>query len=356
VVLRLLGKKPSALFNRRVLRIVPARWGQMDDTSAWYERAAVELRETSDLQVAWATGVAADFEVVELIDRLPREHRQPSLVFSVANWLGAPAAAYPEWRAWLVEHWPRVEAAARDRRTQTNEPLRCIPLLAALARIPGPLALLELGASAGICLGVDRYSYRFDDGAVIGVGAPLLECVTTGIGVAPTALPAIAWRRGIDFAPLSVAADEDRRWLEALLPPDRADRLARLRAACDTLAADPPEVAAGDALGALEEQALQAPEAATLVVVALGTLVYLAPPARSEVIATASRLGAHLVTLEPVSALPELAARLAGRHAPEPTPFLLALDGDPLAYSSAHGDRLSWLTPVGQPGVSGLPT
>ena len=53
--------------------------------------------------------------------------------------------------------------------------------------------------------------------------------------------------------------------------------------------------------------------------------------------------------MEPVSALPEVAARLAALTAPEPTPFVLALDAEPLAYVSAHGDRLSWLSPVGQP-------
>src|SRR5687767_1403944 len=71
-------------------------------TSDWYRRAAVELAGTSDLQVAWAEGIAADETVVALIDRLPREHRQPSLVFSVARWLGAPAAAWPEFREFLV--------------------------------------------------------------------------------------------------------------------------------------------------------------------------------------------------------------------------------------------------------------
>src|SRR5688500_18865400 len=110
-------------------------------TSDWYRRAAVELADTSDLQVAWAEGIAADATVVALIDRLPREHRQPSLLFSVARWLGAPAAGWPEFREFIVEEWPRIEAAARVRRTQTNEVGRCAPLLAALDRIAGPIAL-----------------------------------------------------------------------------------------------------------------------------------------------------------------------------------------------------------------------
>ena len=70
-------------------------------TADWYARAAVKLAATSELQVAWATTVANDPELLELIDRLPREHRQPSLLFSVASWCGAPAVADPSWRQWI---------------------------------------------------------------------------------------------------------------------------------------------------------------------------------------------------------------------------------------------------------------
>jgi hypothetical protein len=320
-----------------------------DDTAAWFRRAAVELGATSELQVEWANGIAEDPDVLALVDELPREHRQPSLIFSAARFAGAPAACWPDLRDWLVASWPRVEAVARERRTQTNEVGRCAPLLAALDRVPGPLALVELGASAGLCLGLDRYAYRFDDGPVLGDGEPLLSCTTTGAGTAPTSLPRIVWRRGVDLTPLSPADPDDMAWLEALLPPDRPDRLARLRAASTRLAADPPEVIAGDALEELPGLVTAAPADATTVVIALGTLVYLPPAARLEILRRAGELGARLVTLEPVSALPPVAEKLAGLSAPDPTPFVLALDGEPLAYASAHGDRLSWLTPVRQP-------
>lgn len=331
-----------------------------DHTAAWYRRAADELRSTSELQTAWASGVAADPVVAERIARLRREHRQPSLIFSVANLLGAPAATYSEWRVWLLANWDAVAGEAAVRRTQTNEPQRCAPLVAALARIPGPLALLELGAAAGLCLLADRYSYRFDDGPALGEGSPVVTCETSGKGTAPDALPDIVWRRGIDLAPLSATDLDDRAWLEALLPPDRPERLARLRAALATAAvtaiAHPPLVVAGDALAELTAQIAvaraEAPADATLVVVSLGTLVYLPPADRAAVLATATALGARVVTLEPQSALPEVAARIETDRltAPDPTPFLLALDGIPVAYASAHGDRLSWLS--ADPGLS----
>jgi hypothetical protein len=90
-------------------------------------------------------------------------------------------------------------------------------------------------------------------------------------------------------------------------------------------------------------------------VIALGTLVYLPPADRDAVVRVAAELGARLVTLEPATALPEVAARLGDLTAPEPTGFVLALDSEPIAFTSAHGDRLSWLTPVGQPDAGAAP-
>jgi hypothetical protein len=327
-------------------------------TADWYARAAVELAATSELQVAWALTVAADSELLELIDRLPREHRQPSLLFSVASWCGAPTVAGPAWREWVVEHWPAIEEAARTRRTQTNEVGRCIPLLIGLDRVSGPIALIELGAAAGLCLAVDRYSYRFDGGAVLGQGEPLVSATTTGVGTAPTRLPRIVWRRGVDLAPLAVTSPDDVRWLEALLPPDRPDRRARLSTAIATVRDDPPTVVQGDALAALPRLVAaaraEAPDA-TVVIAALGTLVYLPPQRRDEVVDAASALGARLLSFEGAGVLPGVAARLPGLSAPHPTPFVLALDGEPLAHAGPHGDPVSWLSPAPPAGQPGLP-
>jgi len=323
----------------------------MNTTAEWYERAARELGATSQLQVGWARQVAIDPELVQLIDLLPRDHRQPSLLFAVTNWLGAPAVAGPAWRDWVVGNWPAVERAARSRRTQTNEVLRCVPLLLGLDRIVDrvsePIALLELGASAGLCLAVDRYSYRFDDAPLLGKGAPVLETSTSGAGRAPTRIPRIAWRRGVDLAPLDPTDPDDVRWLEALLPPDRLERRERLLAAVSTVRDDPPAVVVGDALAALPELAAaaraEAPDA-TLVIAALGTLVYLPPEQRNAVVDAASNLGAHLLSFEGAGVLPGVAARLQGLSAPHPTSFVLAVDGEPIAYARPHGDGVSWLS------------
>jgi hypothetical protein len=320
-----------------------------DPTAAWFRRAAVELAPHSALHAEWASRWADDDELLGLADLLPRERRQPSLLFSCLDAAGLPVLdGWERLRPAIVAHWSEVAAIASRSRTQTNEIGRCAPLLLALQRVEGPIALLELGASAGLCLAVDRWSYRFEreeDGetVVLGSGAPELVCRISGAGPLPARLPEVVWRRGIDLAPMSAGDAADRRWLESLIPPDRPDRRARLRAALAAVQDDPPRVVEGDALGALAVTAADAPDDATLVVVSLGTAVYLAPDARAALLPAVRSLGARAVTLEAASAIPSIGTAAAGREAPHPSPFLLAIDGEPIAAVAPHGDRVSYL-------------
>ena len=148
-----------------------------------------EVRGTSPCYEEWALGVAADEHVLALLDALPEPRRQPNLVFTAARYTGIPAGPYAEFREALLATWPAVREVVLRRRTQTNEPGRCAVLLPLLASLPQPLALLEAGASAGLCLYPDRYAYRYDDRPVLGSGAIVMDCATTGPVPFPAACP-----------------------------------------------------------------------------------------------------------------------------------------------------------------------
>ena len=123
--------------------------------------AEVEARGVSDVYDDWASGVAGDDEVLALLEALPAAKRQPNLVFAAARLVGAPVGPYRPFREWLLARWAEVEPEIRGRSTQTNEAARCAVLLPVLSALEGPLALIEVGASAGLCLQPHRYGYRY---------------------------------------------------------------------------------------------------------------------------------------------------------------------------------------------------
>ncbi|WP_210507135.1 DUF2332 domain-containing protein [Naasia sp. SYSU D00057] len=315
------------------------------DTADWYLRFADgEAAGRSVIYEEWARGVAADPEVLALLDGLPEQKRQPNLVFSTARLLGAPSGIWPVFREWLLAHWDAVAEEARVRSTQTNEPGRCAALLPALALVPGPLALIEVGASAGLTLIPDRYAYRYDDdrrGEVrIGDGDLVLECATAGGVPLPSAPPDVRWRCGIDLHPLNLS-DGDVHWLETLVWPEAEDRRRRIRAAVAIARRDPPRIVRGDVVDALREVVAQVPDGLTPVVVSSGTLVYVPGLRRAAFRHLVRELGCRLLALEGMRVFPDLTPERV--PATPGTPFLVTLDESPVAVADAHGRWLTWL-------------
>lgn len=326
----------------------------MRDTADWYRGfAEVDARHRSAIYEAWAFGIADDPAMVALIDELPETRRQPSLVFAVSRLLGAEPVGFDAFRSWLVENWSRVRPGVEARLNQTNEPGRSAAILPAIAQLPGPLALLEVGASAGLCLYPDRYSYRYTGGDGVatvdpsdGESAVLLECAITGPVPVPGRLPDVVWRGGIDLAPLDVAKPEDREWLETLAWPEEDARRDRIRSAIGIARTDPPLLVAGDATDALLELAGTAPSDATLVLITSGVLVYLPYLERLRFIDLARRLDARWVSLEGVAVIPSVQQRVQARLHPTSGGFVLALDEHPLSFAGPHGQSLDWFEPA----------
>jgi hypothetical protein len=315
-------------------------------TSTWYRSfGEFEARGQSAIYEQWALGVADDRALIALIDELPLQKRQPNLIFACARLLGAPEGGYAGFRRWLVQHWPAVVPEALSRSTQTNEARRCASLLPALALIPGPLALLEVGASAGLCLFPDRYSYSYDGELQIdpatGPSEVLLECSTAGGLPRPTAVPQVAWRAGLDLRPLDVREPDDTHWLETLIWPEQHERRARLRAAIRIAAVDPPRIVRGDA-SELAPLAAEAPDDATLVVITSAVLVYLPFAQRMRFVESVRTLDARWISLEGLRGLPSVRAALSDDGGPEAR-FVLALDEVPLAFTGPHGQSLDWI-------------
>lgn len=302
---------------------------------------------TSPLYQEWATGIAADDDILRLLDALPEAVQQPNRIFAAARWAGGPLTGYAQWREWLAAHWDRVSAVAAERTTQTNEPTRCATLLPQLAAIPGPVALLEVGTAAGLCLLPDRYAYEYTSPRGIhrlGDGSVVLPCRIDDAEAVPTRLPDVVWRRGIDLAPIDAADPTAIDWLATLVwpGPDHDGRVSRLRAAAAVATADPPPIVQADLLDALPEVAAAAPRDATLVIFHSAVLLYLDRAQRRRFVETVDAVraarGGDAVWLsnETSGTLPEIDARLPdGLESAHR--FVQTVDGLPVALAGQHG-------------------
>jgi hypothetical protein len=110
-----------------------------------------EAHGRSALYETLARGVANDVRTLFMLAKLPRAKQQPNLLFAAVKYLYGAPESWEQLRALLDEHFDEIGGVIMAQSTQTNEPARCATLVPLLARLPQPLALLEVGAAAGLC-------------------------------------------------------------------------------------------------------------------------------------------------------------------------------------------------------------
>ncbi len=319
------------------------------DAAGNYRTFARECAGRCPPYQALAGAVAEDGLVLGFLGALPEEKRQPNLLFAASRYLLGVPPDIAALRGLVRRDGDGLAAVMLARRTQTNEPARCATLLPALAALPQPLALIEVGASAGLTMLPDRYSYDYSSGPggrrVDGTdpAAPLLRCAVTGPAPVPARVPAVAWRAGLDLSPLDVTDPDDVRWLHCLVWPGEGDRDQRLAAAIAAARRDPPPLHRGDLRTGLPALAARAPAGARLVVYHSAVLAYLPAPDRRQFAGTVRGLGAAWLSNEAPGVV-------EGLHGPGRggMPFLLGRDGRvPLAYADGHGSWLHWIAGAG---------
>lgn len=334
--------------------------------------------------------IAADPELSSLLLEAPPGQRLPVLLLAalhdlvldhpelpLARWYpsvgGDPdhsAALHDALRSAVDQHRDRLVDRVQHRQVQTNEVNRCVGWRAALSVVCAdddrPLALIEVGASAGLNLGFDRYRIEFDGAGLDGsVGPP-----DSGVHLSTTVrsgrwpdlarpLPPVVDRVGLDQHPLDPTDEDDARWLTACCWPEQRARVDRLRAALAATTADPPRLVTGDLVDDLADLIDGAPDGTHTVVMSSWALAYVERERRSQFVqvlrARSERVAARggrltLLTLEADHLLPWITPPPVADDAPAEVRHasLLAVtgfdDGEargvPLARCQAH---LAWM-------------
>jgi hypothetical protein len=246
-------------------------------------RAGVAIHEAlgAKLYAALCAGAADDAGLVELASH-GQAGAQPMHLFSAVHDLLLAEPEHPLGRYYATvcenpeppgEAFTPFARFCRERRAEILERLhgrtvqstyveRCrslLPPLSEVARHAGePLALVEIGCSAGVLLTVDAYSYDLGGRTAGPADAPVaLEGDLQG-GPA-LRIPRIGARIGLDLHPVDVRDPAARRWVLALCFPELRAHQARLATALDVVARTDIRMLAGDALATLPQVLAETP-------------------------------------------------------------------------------------------------
>lgn len=316
--------------------------------SAWYRWFGEhDARGRSPSYARLAVAVADDAELCRRIDALPPPKQQPNLLFAAVRYLEGPTDDWHHFRSFVSDRWSAITEVMASHSTQTNEAGRCASMLPVLAALRQPLSLLELGASAGLCLYPDRYQYRYGD-TVVGRSPVVIDVSCSGPVPVPASLPRVVRRRGVDLAPRDVTDPHDLAWLRACIWPEQVDRQARFEGAAAIVADDPPELLTADVVDVLPDLLDDATESAATTVVFHSTVaMYLSVEQREELAQTLrGRSDVVWVSNEAPGLVPglETAARPPAGQNQESYMEIGVGGREVVALTGPHGSWLSWLS------------
>lgn len=272
--------------------------------------------ERSPLYSTLNRQIAEHPDLVELLTAAPDEQQLPVLLLAavhslvlaepdleLAAWYPTtsaeprPTDPFPAFARLCRDRADEIRSIVRTHSVQTNEVGRCALLLPPLGLVEtevGPLALIDVGTSAGLNLHLDRFEYVYSPGGRVGAPSPVvLECGVRGDIPIPPRLPTIVSRLGIDRSPVDITDPDSARWLLACVWPDQPDRFRRLAAAIDLAATGPASVVRGDAVETVAAAVRTHGERAHPVVIDSWVLNYLPEQRRRDYVAELDRAGGH---------------------------------------------------------------
>ena len=332
--------------------------------------------------------VAASDEVIDFILEAPPQAHMPTVLLACVHFLLLDGRRHP-----LVEVYEGTSVADPGplflqfcldnrgsllelmayRHTNTNEVGRSAvlgPALVAaaerLGRPDGPLALVDVGCSAGLNLLCDGYLLEYPG---LGTTGPAdsevrIRCDVTG-GAPPVrpSLPSISSRVGIDLDPVDLGDPDEFRWQLACVWPDTG-RLPRSRRALELARAAKPHIVQGDAVETVGRVLADLPDDVAPVVLTTWALAYLSREARVAFVDALAQASAAMgrpvawVSGEADGVVPPLSgieaptddhgveASLLGLVVFDASGEAACAQADLLAFIHPHGTWIDWRAPV----------
>jgi len=255
---------------------------QMDHplSARFREFAEAECKDSSPLYYALSQSIAGDDSILAIAGRSAPGQPVPNLLFAAVHHLLlagvehplagfyaslnpvplAPADAFPHFKDFVRSHREEIVFLLGSRLVQTNEVRRSAYLFPALSFAAShfesrPLALIEIGTSAGLNLLWDKYRYTYGDGIAYGDLSSPVHVASSFRGTPPsilsTPLPKISNRIGLDLNIVDSTNPDQAAWLRALIWPEHLERRRLMDAALKRRNEFKLDLRAGDGFGML---------------------------------------------------------------------------------------------------------
>ncbi|GAA0611429.1 DUF2332 domain-containing protein [Virgibacillus siamensis] len=236
--------------------------------------AVLECEGSSDLYKNLSLQIAKDNELLNLCLHAREGQPIPNLLFGAVHYLllqgrkhplrefypslvTAPRNernAFPYFKNFCIRYAEEIKFILKNKLVQTNEVQRCAYLYPVFCTIyqqtKRPLALIEIGSSAGLQLLWDHYSYSYNNSKIYGNRASIVQ-LTSEIreGNIPTNLsviPPVNFRLGVDIHISDLTNEMEYLWLKALIWPEHKERQEIFETSVKQLRLNPPQLREGD--------------------------------------------------------------------------------------------------------------
>ncbi len=214
--------------------------------------AKEECAGSSELYEYLSLKIAEDHELLKLSAYAKKEQPIPNLFLGAVHYLllkgndhklkkyypsivDKPRRlqdSFPSFKHFCLTYKDQIIPILQNKRVQTNEVRRCGYLYPCFSyvyeKVKKPLALIEIGTSAGFQLLWDKYSYAYHSNEVYGATDSNVHITSKIKGkntpFLPKVSPPVTHRYGLDLHINHLSKAEDALWLNALIWPEHKER------------------------------------------------------------------------------------------------------------------------------------
>ncbi|MEH7346686.1 DUF2332 domain-containing protein [Bacillus sp. JJ1532] len=254
--------------------------------------ATNECKDSSKLYEYLSLKIAKDDELLQLCTYASKGQPIPNLLFGAVHYLLLKGkrhklkeyypsivsnpkpfeGAFHSFKDFCLQYQDEITSILRTRLVQTNEVRRCAYLYPVFNLIyektEKPLALIEIGTSAGLQLLWDQFSYSYGTNEVFGNKNSTLnitsEIVGENIPFISSAPPPVSKRIGLDLNTIDLIDEEEKLWMKSLIWPEHKERLLMFEQAASYMVKNPVQLVEGDGIGLLSEYVDRMPSDSTV--------------------------------------------------------------------------------------------